>query len=107
MILPNRRRPATDAHVQSVSRLPGALQGCVDAVGDEMKGRAAIHLNRRAWMVSENEYLGVIWRVVTPPALPLVIRPCAAIRSEHIAPQNPRSDSIRSAFRKIVVNARR
>ena len=106
-ILPDRRRPATETHVQSVSRLPGALQGGVDAIGDEMKGRAALHLDRRARMMGENEYLCVIRRVVTPPALPFVIRPCAANRSEHITPQNPRTDSVQPAFRKIVVNTRR
>jgi hypothetical protein len=72
-----------------------------------MKGGAALHLNRRAWMVRENKYRFVIRRIVTPPALPLVIGPWAADRPEHIASQDPRADPVRRARRKIIVNARR
>jgi hypothetical protein len=35
----------------------------------------------------------------------LVIRPCAANRSEHIASQNPRANPVEPTFRKIVIDA--
>src|SRR6266536_254822 len=53
------------------------------------------------------ENRGVIRRVVTPPAFPFVIRPCAANRPKHVASENPCSDSVESTFRKIVVHAGR
>ena len=84
-----------------------ALQRGVDAVGDKMKRRASAHVHRRARMMREHENRRVVRRVVTPPAFPLVIRPCATNWSEHIAAQNPRADALRSALRKIVVNTSR
>src|SRR6266536_72786 len=53
------------------------------------------------------ENRGVIRRVVTPPAFPFVIRPCAANRPKHVASENPCSDSVESTFRKFVVHAGR
>ena len=72
-----------------------------------MKSCSSVHLNRRARMMSENEYLCVIRRFVTPPALPFGIRPWAANRPEHISSQNPRADPIQAAFCKIIVDTRR
>jgi hypothetical protein len=76
----DRRHAAAEAHVQSVSGVPGALQRGVDAVGDEMKRGAAGHLNGGTRVMSEHEDRRVIRRVVAPPAFPLVVRPGTAYR---------------------------
>ena len=51
------------------------LERGVDAVGDEVEGRAALHLERRARVVRQHEHRHVVGRVVAPPALPGVVGP--------------------------------
>src|SRR5205085_6944601 len=49
----------------------------------------------------------VIRRIGTPPALPLVVRPGSAHRSEHVAAHDPGAEILELAYREVVVDAGR
>ena len=66
-----RRRGARPA----AGRLPGAPERGVDAVGDEVKRRAALHRDRRRAVMRQHEHRHVVRRVRPPPALPAVVGP--------------------------------
>lgn len=104
-VLADGRGSAADAHIQFARGFAGALQRGVNAIRDEMKGGASLHLNGGARMMCEDEDLGVVGRVLTPPAFPLVIGPGTAGGAEHIPAHNPRANAVETAFRKIVVDA--
>ena len=77
--------PILDVHLPRC--LPRALQRRVDASGDEVKGGATVHLDRRARMVRQHEGRRVIGRAVAPPPSPLIIGPSAADGAEHVRPR--------------------
>src|SRR6185295_151150 len=106
-ILPDRIHTAAEPDILVLRRVPRALQRRLDAVGDEVEGGAALHGERGARMVGEDEYVAVVGRVVAPPALPVVIRPRTPYRPEHVAAQDIGSDVIESACREVIVHAGR
>jgi hypothetical protein len=61
--------------------------GGVEAVGDEVKARSALHLDRLVGAVREYEHRCVVRRLGPLPAAPLLI-PLVADRSEHVAPHD-------------------
>ena len=65
----------------------------VNAVGDEPKHRAALHLERRSRVMGQHEDGRVIRRLVTPPAFPAVVGPRAPDGTEHVSTENPGADS--------------
>src|SRR6185312_13147715 len=73
---------------------------------DEMKGRVALHLDRRARVVGEDEHGNVIGRIRPPPALPAHVRPGATTRREHVSPEYPRTHVPESPRSEIVVHSR-
>src|SRR3546814_20531220 len=79
----------------------------MDAAGHEVEGRAAVHLQRRARMVGEDEDWDMIGRRLAPPAAPGLIQPGAAHRPEHVSAHDPRADILEAAPRAIVVRAGR
>src|SRR4029453_9266319 len=83
------------------------LERSLDAVGYEMKGRAAGHGDRCARMMREHKDRNVIGRVVAPPALPGVVWPRPAHGSKHVAAQNPGAKIDNAARREVVVGAGR
>src|SRR5437762_4867874 len=104
-VLPNRGRSAADANVLITGRRSGFFESGLNAVGDEIKGRTALHLNRFAVVVSQDKCWNVIRRLVTPPALPTVIGPRPANRPEHIAAEYPCALIGHTFFGKAVINA--
>src|SRR5215218_7658858 len=60
-----------DADVLAAGGLAGRLERLGRRGVDEVEGRAALHLDRRARVMGEDEGRGVERRVGTPPALPL------------------------------------
>src|ERR1043165_5635280 len=58
-------------------------------------------------MVRQHKHRNVIRRVLPPPALPVLIRPRATNRPEHVAPQDPGTNIRKPAHRKVIVNAGR
>src|SRR5437870_3804198 len=105
-ILPNGRDAATDADI-ALARSSSRLFQCrINAVGDKPKLRAARHLERWPWMMSQHEDWRVIRRLVAPPALPAVIGPGAPNRTEHVSSENPGSHAGEAPLRDFVVDAR-
>src|SRR6187397_1553770 len=66
----DRGGTSTEAHVLAVGSLAGGFERLGGRGVDEVKRRAALHLDRRARMVGEDEDRCVERRVVAPPALP-------------------------------------
>src|SRR3989304_1354503 len=75
----------------------------MDSFRDEVKRCAACHRDGRACMMRQHKDRRVKRRVFTPPAFPVLVWPRAANRAKHIAAQNPRSDVLDAARRKIIV----
>src|SRR5574340_1034720 len=104
-ILPDGGNAAAQAHVFATRGFGRLLKCRVYAFGDKTELRAARHLERRARVMCEHEYLGVIRWLLTPPATPAFIRPRAAHRPEHVAPENPGADTGEALLGHIVVHA--
>ena len=77
----------------STPRSPATSRACASAAskpsGDEVERRPALHLDRLVGVVSQHEHGGVIWRLVAPPAAPVLI-PRAADRAEHVSAHHVR-----------------
>src|SRR5579863_3078634 len=56
-------------------------------------------------MMRQNEDRRVVGGLVTPPAFPAIVRPWAPDRAEHVAPENPGTDSRKALFRESVVDS--
>src|SRR5215204_7539504 len=91
----------------TASGRPGLVQRHLDPVGDEMEDGAALHLQRRARMVGQDEDRHVVRRIGTPPPLPLIVRPRPAYRPEHVAAHDPCAEILERACREVVVDAGR
>src|SRR5262249_16462754 len=81
-------RPPADANVQAARGLPGDFQGLGRARVDEVKRRAALHLNRGPGVMSKHEHRSAEDRFIAPPALPFLVSPRAALRPELVAPHD-------------------
>src|SRR5216684_5866811 len=103
-ILPNGGYAATEAHVAAARCIARLLQSGVNAFGDEAKLRTSRHPERRPRVMRQHEDGRVIRRLVAPPALPAVVRPRAPDRTEHVAPENPSTDSGKALLGNPVVD---
>src|SRR6202051_5100201 len=88
-ILPDDRNAAADANVLAAGDLCRPRQRGLDAIGHEVKDGAALHLDRRARMMGQDEHRHVVRRIVSPPALPGMVGPLAADRAEHVSSHDP------------------
>src|SRR5260370_1417225 len=77
----------------------------MNAFSDEMKCGAARHLERRPRIMGEHKDRRVIWRLVSPPAFPTLIRPRSAHGAKHIPPENISADPFEAPRCDIVVDA--
>ncbi len=82
--LPNGGGAARDVHAVVAGRLTRLCVGGVEAVGDEVEGRPALHLDRLAGVMGEHEHRCVVRRLGPPPAAPVLL-PLTADRPEHVA----------------------
>src|ERR1700740_857813 len=103
--LPNGGYAATQADVAAVRCGSRLLQGGVNAFGDKAKLRTSRPPKRRPRVMCQHEDGRVIWRLVTPPSLPAVVRPRASDRTEHVAPKNPGTDSGKALLRDSVIDS--
>ena len=99
-VLSNLADAAAETNILPVARRGRSLQGGVNAVSDEVERRTARHGDRRAGMMREHEYVGVIRRRVAPPAFPVVIWPVAANWTEHVAAEDPGADVLEGRRRR-------
>src|ERR1041385_8589414 len=104
-ILPHGLDTAADLDVPCACRLARLLQRLCDAAGDKMKCRAALHLDRRPWIMGQHERRRMIGRIVAPPAFPLMVRPIPADRSEHVAAEDEGAETLHRAPGKTVIDA--
>ena len=93
---------AASAPPPSLTSLPPAAssrlrQRRLDPVGDEVEGRPALHLQRLALVVGEDEDRHVEGRVLAPPAAPGLV-PGAGAAAEHVAPHQHRADVLHRLF---------
>src|SRR5690242_4873949 len=86
-------RAAADADVTAAGGVPGGCERLRRAGVDEVKGRAALHLDGGSRVVGEHEDGGVEGRLLAPPALPLLIGPWATLRAELVAAHDLRADA--------------
>src|SRR3954462_8304596 len=77
----------------------------MNALGDEAELGAALHAQRCPLVVREHEDRHVIWRLVAPPALPVLVRPRAANGTEHVSSEYPRSNSLERLLGNPIVYA--
>ena len=104
-VLLNRMYSAANPHVQTSCRVAGAFKRTDDAVGDKVERGTAVHEDRLSVVVRQHEDLGVIRRVVAPPAFPARVGPRSSYWPEHVAPQNPGADIAESASGEVLVEA--
>src|SRR5687767_2985895 len=69
-----------------------------------MERRSALHLDRAARVMGQYEDRRVIRRLFAPPALPIIVRPFAARRPEHVAAHDPGADILESSCGEVVVD---
>lgn len=104
-VLPHRLGTAADLNVLCACRFARPLQRIFDAVRDEMKRRSAQHLDRRSWIMRQYESRRMIRRIVTPPALPLIVRPFPTNGSEHVATEDEGTETFHCAPGEPVIKA--
>src|SRR5213083_757944 len=92
-ILPNSGHATTEADVAPARCCSRLFKSCVYAFGNKAKLRSSRHPNRRSRVVRQHVDGRVIRWLVAPPALPTVVRPRASDRTEHVASENPGTDS--------------
>src|SRR5213594_4728889 len=105
-ILPDSGYAAAEAHVAAVRCSARLLQGGVNAFGDKAKLRPSRHPERRPRVMRQHEDGRVIRRLLAPPALPAAVRPRTPDRTEHVAPENPGTDSGKALLTNSVVDSR-
>ena len=103
-------RPAADAHVEVAGRGPGEPQRLLRGGVDEVEHRPALHLDRRARVVREDEDRRVERRVRSPPAAPLVVGadvgPGPGLRAELAPAHDLGADAAAVPLGERVVDAR-
>ena len=82
--LTDGRGAARDVDAILAGRLTRLRVCGLEALGDEVEARAALHLDRLAGVVGEHEDRRVVGRLGAPPSIPVLI-PLAADRPEHVA----------------------
>src|SRR5205085_12226067 len=68
-----------------------------------MKRRTSFHVDRRPRVVSQDEHGGVEWRVLAPPAFPLLVNPRSTLVPELVAPHDLRPDAGRPVLGEDVI----
>ena len=86
-------RASADADVESARRFLGDPEGLDRARVNEVKRRAASHLDRGTGVVGEDEHGRMKWWVVAPPALPLLVSPRSALGSELVSAHDLDTDA--------------
>jgi hypothetical protein len=106
-VLPDRSGPAAEPDVFAAPSVGGSLECSVDTFGNKVEGGAAVHGDRRSWVIGEYEDGSVVRWIVAPPSLPGVVRPRSSNRPEHVAAQDPRPNVAEPTRREVVINAGR
>src|SRR5580704_13912720 len=103
-VLPDCRRSASDSDILSVGGIASSFKRDANPVSNEMKGRASLHDEWHARMMSEHENLRMVDRVLTPPTSPALIRPATAHRPEHVSAHDPSTHMAEAPRGKVIVD---
>jgi hypothetical protein len=103
-VLPDCVHSTSDSDILSVGGIASSFKRDVNSVSNEMKGRATLHFEWRTRMMSEHKNLGMIYRVIAPPASPALIKPRAAHWPEHISAHDPGTYIMEAPRGKVVVD---
>jgi hypothetical protein len=106
-VLPHGGNSAAKPDILTLRSVDSLFQRGFNTIRDEMERSASAHSDRCAWVLGENKNRSVVRRSVAPPALPRVIRPWSANRPKHVAPNNPRADTLEAARHHVIVNPSR
>jgi hypothetical protein len=98
-------RAAADADIPSSGSLTRPRKGLGGAGVEEVERGPAVHLDGGAGMVGEDENRGVERRVLSPPAVPLLVRPGAVVGAELAPPHDLGADARLPAAGEGVVDA--
>src|SRR5215213_495736 len=85
--LAHGRGAARDVYAALAGRLTRLCESGVEAVGHEVEGGPAFHLDRLVGVMGEHEHRRVVRRLGAPPAAPVLI-PLPADRPEHVPPHD-------------------
>src|SRR2546421_12816577 len=83
--LAHSRGATRDVYAALAGRLTRLCVSGVEAVGDEVEGRPAFHLDRLVSLMGEHNHRRAVTRLGTPPRAPRLIPPAAA-RPPHPPP---------------------
>src|SRR5262245_43630065 len=78
---------ARDVYAAVAGRLTRLCVSGVEAVGNEVEGGPAFHIDRPVGVMGEHKHRRVVRRLGTPPAAPVLI-PLAADRPKHVPPHD-------------------
>src|SRR5580698_6750922 len=106
-VLANGRDATSDLDVTRSRGVACALERGVDPVRDKVERGAALHYDRLAGVVRQDERGSVIGRIVSPPALPAVVRPFPAHRTEHVPAKDEGTEAVHRPVGKSLVHALR
>src|SRR5579859_1288235 len=99
------RRAAADADIPARGGLARLLKRSGGAGVEEFKRGTAVHLYGRPGMVGEDKDRGVERRVVSPPSVPLLVRPGPMVRAELAPPHDLGADALGPRAGEGVVDA--
>src|SRR4051812_21926774 len=85
--LAHGRGATRDVYAALAGRLTRLCVSGVEAVGDEVEGGPAFHLDRLVGVMGEHKHRRVVRRLGAPPAAPVLI-PLPADRPEHVPPHD-------------------
>jgi hypothetical protein len=97
-------RAAADPHVHSGSGLACTVERLANTSCYEVERRVAFHLDGGTSMMGQDEDWNVIRWIVSPPALPVCVRPVPTNGSEHVPSKNPGPNILKAAGGEIIVN---
>src|SRR6185312_16167882 len=106
-ILAHRFDAAADLHITTLGGDLRLFQGRLDSVSHEEEGGATFHLDRIPRIVGQYEGRRVVGRILTPPTLPVFVRPGSTHRAEHVAAEDEGAEPIHGPARIIIIDAAR
>jgi hypothetical protein len=83
----------------------GAIERLVNAAGDEVERRSALHLQRLARVMREDEDRRVVRRILPPPTAPGIGSPRTVAAAEHVAAHDVGPDVPEQSGDDVVVEA--
>src|SRR5579859_2860520 len=104
-ILADGGSTSSDANILALGRREGLFQSGLDTIVDEAETGASFHLEARMLVMAEYKDRMVKGWIRTPPAFPVLVRPGAALRAEHVATHDGGADVVEGMDEEFVVEA--